>query len=81
MRFTRSKDNKTLFAIVLAWPEDGIINIKSMANGAPTAEKIKNVSLIGYDGEINWKTNEKGLIVSLPKKPTSEHGFAIKIHI
>ncbi|CAZ97460.1 Alpha-L-fucosidase, family GH29, C-terminal fragment [Zobellia galactanivorans] len=80
IRFTRSKDNKTLFAIVLAWPEDGRINIKSLAKGAPTAEKIKDVSLIGYEGKINWKLGDKGLQVNLPNKLVSEHGFAIKIH-
>lgn len=79
MRFTRSKDNKILYAIVFEWPTDAKLTVKSLATNSLYAEEITNVSLIGYEDEINWKLDGEGLHVYLPNHPTSAHGFAIKM--
>ena len=48
IRFTQSKDGKTLYAIVLAFPADGKVTIKSLAGSSETwPGKIGNVRLLG----------------------------------
>ncbi|WP_343329112.1 alpha-L-fucosidase [Polaribacter staleyi] len=79
MRFTRSKNNKTLYAIVFVWPEDKKVTIKSLGIKASTAEMITAVSLIGYKGKVEWKIDNEGLQVELPEQAPSDHGFALKI--
>ena len=51
IRFTQSKDGKTLYAIVLAFPADGKVTIKSLAeNSAQWPGKIGSVRLLGPGG-------------------------------
>ncbi|MEI6196449.1 MAG: alpha-L-fucosidase, partial [Verrucomicrobiota bacterium] len=48
IRFTQSKDGKTLYAIVLALPTDGKVTIKSLASNSPLwAGKVGSVRLVG----------------------------------
>src|SRR5690606_7563853 len=49
IRFTRSKDGKTLFAILMGWPGDNkSFVLKSLAKGAPGESlKVKEVSMLG----------------------------------
>ncbi len=61
IRFT-SKD-KTLYAIVLAWPEDNNVNIRSLSSGNT---KVKRVELLGH-GRVKFRQTSGGLAVSLPK--------------
>lgn len=81
IRFTVSKDNTSLYAIVLASPTTGNITIKSLAKSASTKEKIKSISLIGFEGKIQWNIDNAGLHVIIPNdyKLPSNYGFAIKI--
>ena len=62
IRFT-SKD-KTLYAIVLAWPEDNKVNIRSLSSGNT---KVKRVELLGH-GRVKFRQTSGGLAVSLPKR-------------
>ncbi len=84
IRFTRSKDMKTLYAIVLGWPEEsGMINITSLASGLEGTGRIKKVELLspvpGKYTELNYFLEEDGLKVSLPEKPGNELAYVIKI--
>ena len=55
IRFTQSKDGATLYAIVMGWPEDGDVSIRSLARrDGPSQDSIKEVSLLGYDGKLEW---------------------------
>ncbi len=79
IRFTQSKDGKTLHAIVLEIPKDGDVIIKSLAANSPNwPGKIGSVQLVG-GGKLKFTRNETGLHVSLPKKFDGQTAFALRI--
>ncbi|GAB6019028.1 hypothetical protein CHUAL_000657 [Chamberlinius hualienensis] len=47
---------KTVYAIVLKWPKSGTLEL-----GAPAASKETTVSMLGWKGEIRWKSNSKNI--------------------
>ena len=70
----------TLYATALGWPEDGQLTIRSLAK--PAGENVNNitgVSLLGYDGKLDWKQTADGLVVTLPAQKVSEFTAALKI--
>jgi alpha-L-fucosidase len=78
IRFTAKGD--TLYAIALAWPENGRLTIKSLAAGsALTQREIKSVALLGSKAKLKWTRNADGLTVELPAQKACEHAFAFKI--
>ena len=61
VRFTRSKDNKTIYAICLAWPERQL-ELKTVV-----AEPNSKIFMLGYDKSLIWKQDaEKGLVITMP---------------
>ena len=79
VRFTQSKDGKTLYAIVLELPADGKVTIKSLASDAPQwPGKIGAVRLVG-GGNLNFTRDAQGLHVSLPEKFDGKIAFALKV--
>jgi alpha-L-fucosidase len=77
-RFT-TKGN-TLYAIALAWPENGTLTIKSLAAGsALTKREIKTVQLLGSKAHLKWTRNAEGLTVELPAQKPCDYAFAFKI--
>jgi alpha-L-fucosidase len=69
IRFTRSKDGRTLYAIVLAVPADGKVTIKALAAGAPHwSGEIRTVGLVG-GGSLTFARDAGGLRVALPANP------------
>jgi alpha-L-fucosidase len=80
IRFTQSKDSRTLYAIVLAIPADGKITIKSLSgNSLNWTGGIGSVRLLGVDGELKFTRDESGLHVTLPEKLPSQTALALKI--
>jgi alpha-L-fucosidase len=79
IRFTQSKDGKTLFALVLATPADGKVTVKLLAsNSATWPGKIGRVRLVG-GGKLKFTRVENGLHVSLPENFAGKTAFALKI--
>ncbi len=74
IRFTSKGD--TLYAIALAWPEDGKLKVCSLAasNG-----DVKQVSLLGYNGRLQWEQTTDGVVVVLPAEPPCADPLALKI--
>lgn len=71
----------TLYAHVLAWPDNGKVTIKSLAEGNPLlGGSIEQISIVGTESQPTFKQTEEGLIVVLPEemKPC-EISFVIKI--
>ncbi len=60
VRFTRNGD--TLYAIVLKWPENGQLLIKSLTTGCI---QIQKVDLLGNPGQPKWNLSHKGLELDL----------------
>lgn len=85
IRFTQSKDGKTLYAIVLEIPPDGKVTIKSLAaNSAYWPGKIGSVHLIRGDSfwsdlKVKYTRDADGLHVSLPGDFKGQTAFALKI--
>jgi len=78
IRFTQSKDGKTVYAVMLGWPSESTVTLKSLADGKGPA-RISSVALLGSAGKLKWVRNADGLTVTLPKQKPCEHAFAFKI--
>ena len=79
IRFTRAKDG-ALYAFALAWPQDGKIVIRSLAQ--PAGEdfgKIARVELLGHAGELKFTRGAEALEVALPAQKPCEFAYALKI--
>ena len=76
-RFTTKGNN--MYAISLAWPENGVFNIRSQANGNPyEMRSIKSVEFVS-GGKIRWEQSDSGLeIQALDGKPC-EAAYAFRI--
>jgi len=80
IRFTQAKDGKTLYAIVLAWPTNGTVTIKALAQGSPHwPGKIRSVRMLGVAGKLKFFRDENGLGVIFPKNKPCEFAYALKI--
>ena len=70
----------TLYAIALGWPEDGKLAVRSLAKPAgEDINKIAQVSLLGYDGKVEWQQTAEGLIVTMPAQKVSDFTCALRI--
>ena len=78
IRFTAK--GETLYAIALAWPDDGKVTIKSLASGSPlTKREIRTVQLLGSRETLKWTRNAAGLTIELPAEKPGNYAFAFKI--
>jgi alpha-L-fucosidase len=79
IRFTTKAD--TLYAFVGAWPESRSAVIKSLGNNSPqvAGRKIADLSLLGYDGKLDWSQADNALTVKLPDKAPSEYAVTLRI--
>ena len=79
IRFTQSKDGKTLYAIVLEIPAEGTVTVKSLSSGSPNwPGGIGSVRLVG-GGELEFTRDVTGLHVMLPEKFAGKIALALKI--
>jgi len=77
IRFTTR--GKTLYAIVLDWPADGICHIKSLGTQARLLDGMTSVRLLGHQGKIGWSRNAEALTVKMPERKPCEHAFVLAI--
>lgn len=67
LRFTASKDGKTLYVIALGWPDNGILTVKSLANQSVLHPgRIGAVRLLGTNGELEANRDNEGLHIKIP---------------
>jgi alpha-L-fucosidase len=79
IRFTRSKDGKTLYAIVLEMPADGRVTVKALAEGSTNwTGAIRHVSLVG-GAALAFTRDTSGLHVTLPAGMPKTPAFSLKI--
>ena len=84
VRYTRSKDNTTLYAILLGWEKDQKeINLTTLASRRIDLKNLKSVELINGDAgkymPLTFKQDAEGLIVSLPEHSFEELAYVIKL--
>ncbi|MDO8544781.1 MAG: alpha-L-fucosidase [Opitutaceae bacterium] len=82
IRFTRPKNGGAVYAMSLAWPNEGrALTIKSI-NERTLPGKISSITLLGHKGELKFTRGADGLRVELPALPATAAGgkpFALKI--
>ncbi len=76
IRFTQSKDGKTLYAVALGWPAQGRLTVRSLA---AVAGPITRVELLGSSAPLAWQQTAAGLTVELPVARPADHAFALRI--
>ena len=77
IRFTTKGD--ILYAIVLDWPQDEQLTIKTLDSKNSTLKKIRSIVLLGHQGRLKWSQDENGLTIRLPEAKPCEHAFVFKI--
>jgi alpha-L-fucosidase len=79
IRFNRSKDNNTLYAVALGWPAGNQMVITTLKSGSFDASTITGITLVGGDA-CTYTQDSTGLKVTLPSTATSNtNGCAVKI--
>ena len=77
LRFTMSKDGKTLYVLALGWPADGTVTIKSLATGsAHHAGETQTIKLLGTKEKITTQRTAEGLVVTFPANAKPAPGQA-----
>lgn len=76
IRFTTKGDK--VYAIALAWPEDGKLVVESLGSAAGKASTVR---LLGSDETVNWRQSEEGLEVTLPSTPPTPFAHALEVTI
>ncbi|MGB6134664.1 MAG: alpha-L-fucosidase [Acidobacteriaceae bacterium] len=81
VRFTRSKDGKTVYALVLGWPAAETVIASLGTASAAKPGKVEQVQLLGTDERVRWKQTAEGLRVELPRnyKPVADYAAALKV--
>ena len=77
IRFTRSKDDLTLYVTLMGWP--GAAEKVIVESIESRFYKIKSVTMLGSDQKIEWKLSEKGLELTMPSEATNEMAVVFKV--
>jgi alpha-L-fucosidase len=78
VRFTTKGD--ILYAIALAWPQDGKLTIKSLGTAAFVSNAdIKTVELVGSTAQLKWQRAKDGLHIELPAERPCDYAISLKI--
>jgi alpha-L-fucosidase len=81
VRFTQSKDGRTLYAIVLGAPTNGV-NITSLGKIAKLLDKkISQIQLLGSKGKLQWQQTDDALEISQPKTIQNDFANVFKISL
>lgn len=76
-RFTQT--SKALYITPMAWPEDGKVTVKALAEGSSLyPKKISRVELLGY-GKVPFTRTAQGLTITLPNKKLNNICPVLKI--
>jgi alpha-L-fucosidase len=84
VRYTRSKDNTTLYAILLGWDAgQKEITLTSLASKSIDLQHLKSIMLIdGAAGKyipLAYRQDDEGLTISLPERSFEEMAYVIKL--
>ena len=79
VRFTTK--GKTLFAFLLGWPGMKGVVIKALGFDSPIlkGKRIKEVSLLGHEGKLEWEQEREGLRIKMPGSRPCDNAVTLKI--
>jgi alpha-L-fucosidase len=66
IRFTRSKDDRTIYAARLSWPERPFTLTSFSAAGVGKGVEVGFISLLGSDQTVTWKRTKDGITITPP---------------
>ncbi|MEK6793147.1 MAG: alpha-L-fucosidase [Spirochaetota bacterium] len=66
VRYTRSKDGKTVYAIFLRWPSSHF-DVGSMKLTSLAGKNIASVSMLGMNDALRFKQGSDGVVIDIPK--------------
>ncbi len=81
IRFTRNKANNVVYALVMGWPTEAVV-VRALGSAAATeARRVARVEYLGTEERVDWKQNDDGLRVELPKhyRPKVDYALVIKV--
>ena len=79
IRFTAKGD--ALYAIALAWPDDGKLMIKSLGSNSPYYPgEIAKIGLLGSEPNLQWSRSPDGVTVKLPERAPCDFAYVFKIN-
>ena len=79
VRFTQAKDGRTLYAIVLGAPTNGV-SIRSLGKTAKLLDRrVSTLQLLGTQENIQWTQTDDALVISQPKSQLSRAAIVFKI--
>ena len=83
VRFTQSKDGRTVFAIQMAFPDSGSeLVLTSFASEGPGSKlEVTEVSLLGSDAKTSWSHDDEGLRIVTPNKAPDELAVIYRITV
>ena len=83
IRFTRSKDGNTLYALVLGYPKNGKLRISTLSNQTKIARGgIESVTLIDGNRPVEWRRDGIGLHLEMPDGvDQDELAYALRIEV
>jgi len=62
LRFTRSKDNNTIYCFVLEWPG------RTLTVPTLKQDQVKSVKMLGYPAKLKYKWDgTRGLVIEIPE--------------
>jgi alpha-L-fucosidase len=84
VRYTRSKDNTTLYAILLGWERgQDEIKLTALSSGRIDSRNLKSVELINGEAgktlSLSFRQGAEGLTVRLPERPFEEPAYVLRL--
>lgn len=69
-----------VYALVLGWPADGTVRIKSLHQGSEHAPRaVQRVELIGAPGRLHFAQTSEALVVKLPAEKPNPYAYALRL--
>jgi alpha-L-fucosidase len=83
VRFTQSKDERTIYAIFLGAPESGTrIKLESLeAISYPPKFPVRRVTVLGHDEPLRFRFDEHDNWIDLPDAPMNDLATVVKIEM
>ncbi|HNW51151.1 MAG TPA: alpha-L-fucosidase [Prolixibacteraceae bacterium] len=85
IRYTRSKDNKTLYAILLGWDQgEKSVTLTTLSSNRIDLKNLSSVLLIdnttGKYLPLSYQQDTSGLVINLPEKTFEELAYVVKLN-
>ncbi|MFG6685784.1 alpha-L-fucosidase [Mariniflexile sp. HNIBRBA6329] len=80
VRYT--KKGNVIYAIVLGWPGNNVeVKLNAFTKDILNKEvpKVKNIAILGYNGNIEFSQDTTGLVFKTPNEEINSNAFVVKI--